>query len=116
MAVGGFNPNCIVPVTTNITVGTIAVQIKNSSTLSVKFGLANPGSVPIYIGDSNVASSRFTVKMTAGSTVTFGPEEVVGGRQKESFDLAYFYMRATAASQTATLTIYSKGGPNNGPF
>lgn len=115
MAVGGFNPNCIVPVTAQVTVGTSAVQIKNSSTLAVKFSLSNPGSAALYIGDSSVATTRFLVKLTGGSTVTFGPDEVVGGRQKESYDLAGFYARASAANQTATLTIYSKGG-GNGPF
>lgn len=115
MATGGFNPNCIVPVTSTVTTGTSALQIKNSSVLAVKFTLSNPGSAAIYVGDSSVSSTRFTVKLTAGSSVTFGPEEIVGGRQKVSYDLAGFYVRATATSQTTVLTLYSKGG-GNGPF
>lgn len=115
MATGGFNPNCIVPLTSSISVGTSAVQVKNSSSLAVKFSLSNPGSVAIYVGDSNISNTRFTVKLTAGATVTFGPEEIIGGRQKESYDLAGFYMRATAGSQAAILTLYVKGGTTS-PF
>lgn len=115
MAVGGFNPNAIALVTSSVSVGTVAIQVKTSSTLAVKFTLSNPGSVPIYVGDSAVASTRFTVKLTGGSSVTFGPEEIVGGRQKVSYDLAYLYCRATAASQAAILTLYSKSAAN-GPF
>jgi len=115
MATGGFNPNCIVPVTSTVSVGTSAVQIKNSSTLSVKFSVSNPGTIALYVGDSAVTPSRFTVKIAAGSNSTFGADEIIGGRQKMSFDLAGFYMRASAASQTAVITIYSKGG-GNGPF
>lgn len=115
MATGGFDPNCIVPVTANIAVGTTAVQLKTSSTLAVKIAVSNPSTNPIYLGDSAVASTQFTYKIASGSTVLVGAEELIGGRQKESLDLARFYVRATAAAQVATLTIYSKGG-GNGPY
>lgn len=115
MATGGFNPVCVVPVCSSISVGTSAVQVKTSSTLAVKFALSNPGTLAIYIGGSNVASNLFMIKLAAGSTQIFGPEELVGGRQKISYDLAGIYLRASAASQAAILTLYSKGG-SNGPF
>lgn len=110
MATGGFNPNCIVPLLSSVTVGTTAVQLKNSSTLAVKFSVTNPGSIALYLGDSAVSATVHTIKLTAGSTVTFGPDEIVGGRQKMSYDLAGFYARATAAAQAAILTLYVKGG------
>lgn len=109
MATGGFNPNCIVPVTAQVSVGTAAVQLKTSSTLSLKFTVANPSTVAIYVGDLNVSSSRFTVKIIPGSSVTVGPDNFYRNQQ-ESYDLASFYVVATAASKTATLTTFCKGG------
>lgn len=111
MATGGFNPNCIVPVTASISVGTSAIQVKTSSQLAVKFTIANGNtSAPVYIGDANVSSTRFTAKITTGSSVTIGPDPIIGRANNMSYDLAGFYLRATAASQAAILTTYCKGG------
>lgn len=114
MSVGQFDPNAVGLSTANTTIGTSAVQLKSSSTLAVKFTLTNTGSSPIYVGDSNVSASRYTVKITSGNNATFG-ESKMFGNQSQSYDLARFYAIATAAAQTLTLTQYIKGS-SGGPF
>jgi len=117
MATGAFDPNCIVPVVANVSVSNTAVPLKTSSTLAVKFTICNPTSngVKLWIGDSTVAANKAIAELASGSSVTFGPDEIIGGRQKVSYDLARFYVITTSTSKVACLTIYSKGG-SNGPF
>lgn len=110
MATGGFDPNCIVPVASNITVGTSAVQLKTSSTLAVKFTIVAPPANKLYIGDSTVSATKGIV-LAAGGSATFGPDNLIH-EQAVSHDLGRYYIICTAAAQVATLVIYSHGGTN----
>lgn len=121
MAKGGFDPVCIVPIVSNITIGTAAntvTNIKNSSVLSVKFTVVAPPATRIFIGNSTVSATK-GIPLAAGSSVTFGPDGVIGDRTAVSYDLGRWYLICTAASQVATLVIYGKrlaGTTSEKPF
>jgi hypothetical protein len=103
------DPNAIAPSTTNITVGTSAVALKSSTSLAVRFTISNPNaSNAIYLGDSNVASNRWTAKIAAGTSVTLDIAKPTQN-QSSQYDLNRFYVVATSATQVATLSLFIRG-------
>lgn len=113
MAKGGFDPMAIVPIVSNITIGTAAntvTNIKTSSVLAVKFTIVAPPATKIYIGNSSVSSTK-GIPLAAGASATFGPDHLVPNSTPISYDLGRFYLICTAASQVATLVIYGKQLP-----
>lgn len=115
MATGMWNPNAIVLVSSNINVGTTAVPLKSSSQLSVKFTIVAPPGNKMYVGDSSVTATKGII-VPAASSITFGPEEIIGAHQKVSYDLGGMYIICTATSQVATLLIYEKSGSSTSPW
>lgn len=110
MAKGGFDPMAIIPIVSNITIGTAAntvTNIKSSSVLAVKWTIVAPPGKAIYIGNSSVSTTK-GIPLAAGTSVTFGPDEVIGRSIPMEYDLARWYLICTAASQVATLVIYGK--------
>lgn len=121
MAKGGFDPMVIVPIVSNITIGTAAntvTNIKSSSVMAVKFTVTAPPATKIYIGNSSVSATK-GIPLAAGASVTFGPDNLVPNDTPISYDLGRWYLICTAASQVATLTIYGKrliGTTSEKPF
>lgn len=110
MAKGGFDPMAIVPIVSNITVGTAAntvINIKSSSVACIKWTIVAPPGKAIYIGNSSVSSTK-GIPLSAGTSATFGPDHLVPNSTPISYDLGRWYLICTAASQVATLVIYGK--------
>lgn len=110
MSKGGFDPMAIIPIVSNITIGTAAntvTQIKNSSILSVKFTVVAPPAKACYIGNSSVSSTK-GIPIAAGTSMTFGETMPIGRSIPIEYDLGRWYLICTAASQVATLVIYGK--------
>lgn len=110
MAKGGFDPMCIIPIVSNITIGTAAntvTNIKSSSVLAAKFTIVAPPATKCYIGNSSVSSTK-GIPLAAGASVTFGADKIVAKNQTIGYDLARWYLICTVASQVATLIIYGK--------
>ncbi len=113
MAKGMFDPMCIIPIVSNITVGTAAnvvVNIKSSSQLAAKFTLVAPPANALYIGNSSVSTTK-SIKLAAGTSMTFGETKLAAREQVVSYDLGRWYLLTTAASQVATLLVYGKRAP-----
>lgn len=110
MAKGGFDPICVVPIVSNITIGTAAntvTQIKSSSVLSAKFILVAPPATKMYVGNSSVSATK-GIPIAAGASMTFEASHLLKNDATISYDLGRFYLICTAASQVATLVIYGK--------
>ena len=110
MAKGGFDPMAIIPIVTNITIGTAAntvTQIKSSSVLAAKFTIGAPPAKDCYIGNSSVSTTK-GIKIAAGTSMSFGETKLAANDQCLSYDLGRWYLICTAASQVATLLIYGK--------
>lgn len=121
MAKGGFDPMAIVPIVSNITIGTAAntvTNIKSSSVLSTKWTIVAPPATKCYIGNSSVSSTK-GIPLTAGTSITFGETKLAANDQCLSYDLGRWYLICTAASQVATLVIYGRrlpGTTSDKPF
>lgn len=110
MAKGGFDPMAIIPIVSNITIGTAAntvTQIKNSSVLAAKWTVVAPPATKCYIGNSSVSATK-GIPLAAGTSTTFGPDKLAAADQTLGYDLGRWYLICTAASQVATLVIYGK--------
>lgn len=110
MAKGGFDPIAIVPIVSNITIGTAAnvvTNIKSSSVLAVKWTITAPPGKACYLGNSSVSSTK-GIPIAAGTSLTFGPDQMISNNQPVGYDLGRWYLICTSASQVATLTIYGK--------
>lgn len=110
MAKGGFDPMAIIPIVSNITVGTAAntvTQLKSSSVLAAKFTIVAPPAKAIFIGNSSVSTTK-GIPLAAGTAMTFGETKLGAVDQTIGYDLGRWYIICTAASQVATLVIYGK--------
>jgi hypothetical protein len=110
MAKGGFDPIAIVPIVSNITIGTAAnvvTNIKSSSVAAVKFIVVAPPASKCYLGNSSVSSTK-GIPIAAGATLTLDSFYPTGQNKPISYDLGRWYLICTTASQVATVVIYGK--------
>lgn len=101
--------SAIVPVTFSRTVGTAATRLSTAALLVQSFVVSNHSqTVRVYVGDSNVSSTRGIIVGTNG-TASF-PLYNLLHTCNYSYDLNEWYARATVASQTVSVTYFRQFG------